>query len=371
MRGLQDLSGCGTRLMYPRDNLARAYDQWSPPAPLAIESHTPITRALVVEDDHDVRELIAAVLTSCGYDVAESPSAEEALILLRSSTFDVLLTDIKMPGMSGLDLLHRVHAASPELPVILITGEADGDLVRRALTAGASDVVTKPCTASELPVIVERNLARAAMARGHRETLSRQLQVSYETVLDALLSALDTRNTETEGHSERVTAYTMLLAHYMGVPKDQAYHIERGALLHDIGKIGVPDRILLKPGPLTDDEWDEMRKHPIVGYRMCVRIDFLADASEIVLHHHERWDGKGYPTGLRGEDIPLGARIFSVVDAFDAMTTDRPYRAAMPYEEAYKEIARGNGTQFDPDVVKAFLAVPNDQWTELREQLER
>jgi putative nucleotidyltransferase with HDIG domain len=192
------------------------------------------------------------------------------------------------------------------------------------------------------------------------------LQTSNESVLDALLSALNTRDTETQGHSERVTAYTMEMADLMGLSSEQIYHIERGALLHDIGKIGIPDRILLKPGRLTPAEWIEMRKHPVIGYQMCAKIEMLKQAAQIVLHHHEAWDGTGYPDGLTGEAIPLGARIFAIADTLDAITSDRPYRAAMPFRVAREEIIKYSGRQFDPEIVQVFLSVPESRWQHIR-----
>lgn len=326
-------------------------------------------RTLIVDDDPLIRELFSAVLLDEGYEVAAVACAGDALATLKRATFDVLLCDITMPGPSGLDLLREVHELYPDMPVIMITGHSDVELVRRALSDGASDFVTKPCSVGELPVIVERNLTRHALACRKSLVHRQQLSTSYEAVLDALLTALDTRNTETEGHSERVTAYTMLLSERMAIPGDQLYHIERGALLHDIGKIGVPDRILLKSGPLDDLEWAEMRRHSFVGYTMCSRVGFLNEAAEIVLHHHEQWGGGGYPNGLAGREIPLGARVFAVADALDAMTTDRPYRDAVAYEQARQEIASHSGDQFDPEVVEAFLAVHPDAWLNLRREL--
>jgi putative nucleotidyltransferase with HDIG domain len=334
------------------------------------DSNAPV-RTLVVDDDVEVKEVFTAILSAEGYEVSGASSAEEALELLALQSFDVMLADIRMPGMDGFELLQHVHHISPDLPVIFISGNATVETARRALKVGACDIVAKPCNLAELPIIVERNLARQALARRRMLRYRSEIQDSYETVLAALLSALDTRDTETEGHSERVTAYTMLLADLMGVPPDQCYHIERGALLHDIGKIGVPDRILLKPGPLTPEEFAEMQQHPVIGFRMCARIDFLRGAAQIVLHHHERWDGAGYPDGLAGEQIPLGARIFAVVDAFDAMTTDRPYRLAFPFEYAREEIRGNFGTQFDPQVVEVFLTVPETRWQQIREMSGR
>jgi putative nucleotidyltransferase with HDIG domain len=326
-------------------------------------------RTLLVDDDELIQDVFSTLLRDEGYDVYTVSSAQAALELLNSYSFDIMFVDIFLPDMSGFDLLHRARSISSEIPVILITAHADVEMARRALSEGASDFVTKPCNLSDLPIIVERNLARHALLRRHNDRHRFELQTSYESVLDALLSALNTRNTEMEGHSERVTAYTMLLADLMGVSEEDMYHIERGALLHDIGKIGVPDRILLKPGPLNLEEWEEMRKHPLIGYRMCANIDFLKGASQIILHHHERWDGSGYPERLAGEEIPLGARIFAVVDAYDSMTTDRPYRTAMPYLSARNEIIKYSGTQFDPEVVRVFLSVTPSRWREIKQTI--
>lgn len=341
-----------------------------------LESPTPRpepapVRALVVEDEPAVNALFVMTLSAEGYTVRSAASAEEALDWLRRENFDVMLSDVCMPGMSGLDLLERVHAQVPDLPIILLTAQSDSETVRKALLAGAADYVSKPCTTKELQIVVQRNLARHKMAQDHTQKHKSELQHSYETVLDALLTALDTRDTETQGHSERVTAYTMQMADVLGIGSEDLYHIERGALLHDIGKIGVPDRILWKPGPLTEDEWVEMKKHPVIGFRMCARIQFLRGASQIVLHHHERWDGAGYPDGLAGEEIPMGARIFAIADTLDAMTSDRPYRAALPYDVARTEILKHSGTQFDPQVVEAFLQIPPARWDQLRALFDR
>lgn len=331
----------------------------------------PLVRALVVDDDESVSQFFTDVLSAEGYAVRSVLSGQAALDLLACESFDILLIDLVMPGMNGLELLRRIHACAPELPIILITGLADVDTARRALKEGASDVVTKPCNVRELPIILERNLTRQALARTRSQGHRRELQHSYEAVLSALLSALDTRDPETEGHSERVTAYTMEIADRMGVSGQELLHIERGALLHDIGKIGVPDRILLKPGPLTDEEWAQMKQHPIIGFRMCARIEMLRGAAPIVLHHHERWDGWGYPDGLAGDAIPLGARIFAVADTLDAMTTDRPYRKALLYSCAREEIAHNSGKQFDPRVVEAFLSIPESRWQAIRQRARR
>lgn len=201
-------------------------------------------------------------------------------------------------------------------------------------------------------------------------TAYRRLQATYLATLQALAIAVENRDQETGGHSQRVTRYTLAIAIALGVPEHARRHIEFGALLHDIGKIAIPDAILLKPGKLTADEWRVMRQHPELGYHMLEEIEFLQPALPIVLQHHERFDGAGYPQGLKGEQIELGARIFAVADTFDAMTSDRPYRRATSFDAARDEIVRGSGTQFDPRVVEAFLAV-FEQLPRIRDEVGR
>lgn len=335
-------------------------------SPPASETFMPRVRILIVDDDELVRETFATILGDEGYEVFCAASTAEAEKCLSQAPFDIMLCDIFMPDENGLLLLPKTLAAYPDMPVILISGQGSVEMARSALQQGASDFITKPCNRGELPIIVERNLTRQAVQRKNAMRHKLALHISNESVLDALLSALNTRDTETEGHSERVTAYTMEMADKMGLSSDALYHIERGALLHDIGKIGIPDRILLKPGKLTPEEWVEMQKHPIIGYGMCSRIPMLKAASQIVLHHHEMWDGNGYPYGLTREEIPLGARIFAVADTLDAMTSDRPYRAALPFATAREEIEQHSGRQFDPEIVAVFLSIPETRWQAIR-----
>jgi putative nucleotidyltransferase with HDIG domain len=195
------------------------------------------------------------------------------------------------------------------------------------------------------------------------------LEQSYDYTLEALGGALDAKDAETEGHCQRVTAFTITIARSMGVDKGLLRHIARGAFLHDIGKMGVPDSILRKPGPLTAEERDIMRKHCEIGFAVLERIPFLKEAAEIVLSHQECFDGSGYPRGLRGEQIPIGARIFAVADTLDAMISDRPYRKALPISAARKEIERYSGRQFDPRVVEVFLSHPDRVWMNLHERI--
>lgn len=209
--------------------------------------------------------------------------------------------------------------------------------------------------------------------RGYMEIKrqAQELRESYETTLFALVAALDAREHEVQAHSQRVSMYTVTLAREIGIEGEELDDIRRGALLHDIGKIGISDSILLKPGKLTEEEWKEMKKHPYIGYKILEGIKFLEGAAEIVYAHHERFDGTGYPRGLKGEEIPIGARLFAVSDILDAMTSDRPYRKALPFDAARDEIVRCSGTQFDPEVVGVFLKIPKDRWLTIKEGIDR
>ncbi|MCS7066746.1 MAG: response regulator, partial [Fimbriimonadales bacterium] len=302
-----------------------------------------------------------------GYDVWATAHGADALAVLESQPVDIVLSDIFMPGMNGFDLLKQIRQRRPEVPVVLVTGFGNIEMARQALKEGATDFITKPYNVHEIPILIERNLTRHTLESSRTRDLQEEVQRSYRATLEALLAALDTRDTETEGHSERVAAYTMQIAHRLNLPEEELPHIERGALLHDIGKIGVPDHILYKPGPLTPDEWEIMKQHPVIGYRMCMKVEMLRPAAPIVLHHHERWDGKGYPHGLSGEEIPLGARIFAIADTLDAMTSDRPYRKALSFAQAREEIERCAGSQFDPELVRVFLELPEEELRTIRE----
>jgi hypothetical protein len=224
-------------------------------------------------------------------------------------------------------------------------------------TFGWIGVVAFIAPAAMMHLAIKQFMDRTAVHLDELRRFNSRLSDSYEATLQALTRALDTRDEETEEHSQRVRRYTELLARHHGLPEDEIKHIARGALLHDMGKIGVPDAILLKPGSLSDEERTLMQRHPSIGFAMIAHIPFLSRAAEVVLHHHEAFDGSGYPSGIAGERIPIGARIFAVVDAFDAMTSDRPYRRALSYSEALDEIARCSGTQFDPEVVATLLLI--------------
>src|SRR6267142_1108902 len=358
------------------------------------ESRMPnAVQILIVDDDPAIREVLLESLQESGYHCTSARDGVEALERFRSEPCHLLVSDIDMPQMDGVRLLREVKAIRPETEVIMLTGMLDLDVAIRAIRMGASDYLTKPFNLEQVRITVERAVEKQRLVkenREYRETLEarveertaalsrktrevedlfRRLNESYQSTLEALATALDARDAETLGHSVRVGAYTVAVAQRMGVRDPELTDIYRGALLHDVGKIGIPDAILLKPGKLTAEEWVEMRKHPEIGARMLQGIRFLEGAIPIVLCHQERWDGEGYPRRLAGKSIPLGARIFSVVDTLDAMTSNRPYRKALTYEAARAEIVKYSGMQFDPEVVAVFLSIPQSEWREIQRRV--
>jgi response regulator RpfG family c-di-GMP phosphodiesterase len=364
------------------------------PASRILEAATS-RRVLVVDDETAVREVLAEGLEAFGYDTVAACDAKRAFEVVRGGGIGLVLSDIDMPGHTGLELLEWIKADYPDVDVVIVTGVVDVDVAIRSIRVGASDYVTKPFNLEEVRIVVERTLEKRRLIlenrayqtrleamvaertaelekkKGEVERLYGDLKDSYEQTLVALVTALDFRDNETQGHSWRVVEYSMVVAEAMGVVEPELSNIRRGAILHDVGKIGIPDAILRKPGKLDEAEWLEMRRHPEMGFRVLQGIKFLEPALPIVLSHQERWDGSGYPRGLTGGEIPLGARIFAVVDTFDAMTSDRPYRKALSIQDARDEVARFSGTQFDPAVAQAFLGIHPDRWRRIRERVHR
>ena len=339
---------------------------------------------LVVDDDRSVREVLCAVLREEGYLVRQAPDAVAALESLRGEgELPLVLSDMKMPGHDGLWLLDQILQRHPSAAVVMLTGYGDTEGAVQCLKRGAADYLLKPPRVTELVRAIERAHSRRKLtiARGlYHEGLARKVREktaalsealegvaqAYSSTLSALVHALDAREHETSDHSQRVARYTAATAGRMGIDGPELDEISRGALLHDIGKIGVPDSILLKPGPLTAAEWVVMRRHPEIGFHILENIEFLRRPAQIVLSHQERWDGEGYPRRLAGEEIPLGARIFMIADTLDAMTSDRPYRKALSFEDARREIERCAGSQFDPRCAEAFLSMPAEMLVSLR-----
>jgi response regulator RpfG family c-di-GMP phosphodiesterase len=330
---------------------------------------------LIVDDDADVRETLAEIFGAHGYVCQVAADGQGGLHAFSTSRPVLTITDIMMPLLDGLQFLKAARDIDEDAAFIVLTGVGDINIAIQSLKQGAYDFIVKPVNPEELLIAAERALERRQLLTERREyqaTLERrvaeatrdldaafvQLQETYRATLEALGSALDTRDVGTQSHSRRVLGYSLAIARAHGMPDGRIAELEHGVLLHDIGKIGIPDSILLKPGPLTPEEWRTMRTHPEIGKRLIERIPFLRGAVPVVHCHHERWDGTGYPRGLRGDAIPLGARIFAVADALDAMTYDRPYSRAISFEAARREITRSAGTHFDPAVVDAFLTIP-------------
>ena len=356
------------------------------PAPLS-PARAP-ERVLVVDDDDLILKALARILESSGFEARCYVSPEEALAHMEADAPVVVISDYMMPSMDGITFLKHARVRYPSAVRILCTAAEDFRVALQAVNSGeVFRIVSKPWHQQELISTV----AQAAEAgRLHRENdrltaevqrqngqlreinlrLEEMVRARTQALLEGLIAALDYRDAETQWHSRRVSLYARRLAQQLGIPEPDLTVVEHGALLHDIGKIGVRDRVLLKPGPLTTDEWTEMKRHPELGWALLQRVDYLRPASSIVMQHQEKWDGSGYPTGLKGDAIVIGARIFHVVDTLDAMTSDRPYRKARPFADAREEIRRCAGTQFDPSVVDAFLAVPPEDWERIRLDVE-
>jgi putative two-component system response regulator len=346
---------------------------------------TPVSpRILIVDDEAEITEILADLLSE-DYDCSRAGSAEEALTRLREEEFQLVISDITMPGMSGLDMIPHVKELAPDTVVVMISGMQTVESAISALRVGAFDYLMKPFDLRQVEAVVKRALEHHDLVvakqryENHLEELVEQrtaeldralnsLEGSYRSTLKALTAALETRDSETHGHSERVVSYSLRLGREYGLNSAEMKSLEFGSLLHDIGKIGVPDSILRKPAKLTEEEWVRMREHPLHGQQILRGIEFLQGASRVVAQHHEKWDGTGYPLGLRNEEIDICARIFAVADAFDAITSDRVYRRGKPYEAAAQELDDWAGRQFDPKVVEAFHRVPKEDWEELHRQ---
>ncbi|MFN2407679.1 MAG: HD domain-containing phosphohydrolase [Pyrinomonadaceae bacterium] len=341
-------------------------------------------RILIVDDEVEITEILADLLSD-DYQCLKAASAEQALDLLGQNQFQLVISDITMPGMSGLDMIPHVKQLSPETVVVMISGMQTVESAIGALRLGAFDYLMKPFDLRQVEAVVKRALEHHDLVvakqryENHLEELVEQrtaeldralnsLEGAYRSTLKALTAALETRDSETHGHSERVVTYSLRLGREYGLNAEQMKALEFGSLLHDIGKIGVPDSILRKPAKLTEEEWVRMREHPVHGQQILRGIEFLQGAARVVAQHHEKWDGTGYPLGLRTEEIDINARIFAVADAFDAITSDRVYRRGKSYEAAAKELDDWAGRQFDPKVVEAFHRVPRADWEELHRQ---
>ena len=337
-------------------------------------------RILLVDDDSGLRALLRTTFQAVDVELEEADNAASAVGALERAIPDVIVLDVRMPGMDGIELCRSIKSdpRTQDIAVVLLTG-ANGETRAAGEAAGCDAFVQKPFSPLELLSVVERLAGglhpfpfRASKALGVEEQLQLYardlrhlleiergqrilLQEAYKETVAALASALETKDTGTRAHSQRVQRYAVALAQGLSADLAGDASAEYGFLLHDVGKIGIPDRVLQKPGPLSEEERRLMQTHTVLGEQMLQGVAFLQGPGlEVVRAHHERWDGEGYPDGLTGSEIPLGARIFAVADTLDAMTSDRPYRRAGSWGDASAEIRRQSNRQFDPSVVKAF-----------------
>jgi len=324
---------------------------------------------LVVDDDPVLLQLLANMLAPICAIVHTAPAVDSALQILRNNIIDVILADVGLPGERGTALLAYAAERQNDPAVIIMTGNPTLSDALEGVHLHASDFLLKPFSKAKLRDAVLRAFAELE----ERRSLERvgKLPQHERLQLETLIATLDACEHETCSHSLRVLEYCLHLAEMVGYPHSQLPELARAALLHDIGKIGIPQSILAKPGQLTSAEFDVMKSHVLKGVRILERVPTMRVCIPIALHHHERYDGTGYPNGARREDIPFGARIFAVVDTFDAMTSDRPYRRAVSFDEASTEISRCAGHQFDPAITDAFLKVPGKTWAELRARAHR
>ncbi len=320
------------------------------------------TNILIVDDNAANRDTLEALLTSLGHELRFAQSGEEALKKAIALPPDLILLDVNMPGMDGFEVCEKLRADSKlsGVAIVITTSLDDKASKLKGINAGADDFITKPIDGMEIRARVKMilRLNRYRKSLQQQDEIQRahnELQDAYEETLKGWVRALDARDTETELHSRRVTLLTKSVAGQAGIADQDLEDVRRGALLHDIGKIAVPDHILLKPGPLTDAEWVIMRTHPKAAYDILKPIKHLANSLDIPYCHHERWDGAGYPRGLKGDAIPLSARIFAIIDVWDALLSDRPYRKAWKREKVIEHIRENSGTHFDPVLADLFL----------------
>lgn len=325
------------------------------------------SKVLIVDDDASNRDTLASILEPEGYELTLVENGPQALEQARALRPDVILLDIMMPGMDGFEVCRTIRNEKylAEIPILFLTALDDQQSMLSGLASGADDFITKPFNRHELRTRLRTitSLDRYHKLMDERRQLKdahQDLLSAYDETIEGWSRAMDLRDKETEGHTQRVTELTLKLAKAFGLSDAERVHIRRGALLHDMGKLGIPDSILLKPARLDPEEWEFMRQHPQLAYDMLYPIVYLRPALDIPYCHHEKWDGTGYPRGLKGDAIPLAARIFAVVDVWDALTSDRPYRPAWDKQKTLAYIQAESGAHFDPKVVTLFIEIASD-----------
>jgi putative two-component system response regulator len=328
---------------------------------LEAEGENMTSTVLIVDDEPAGRQTIESILEEQGYHLEMAENGIQALEMARKILPDVILLDVMMPGMNGFEACKRIRGEPllAEIPIIMITALDDRQSFLSGLEAGADDYITKPYDRHELRarLLGITRLNRYRKMLGEHVNLEQtylQLLAAYDATIEGWVQEMDSRAGETKDHTERITELTVRLAKKMGIDHEVLLHIRRGALLHDIGKLRIADSIFLKPDKLTDEEWEIVKKHPQFAYEIMSPIEYLHPARDIPYCHHEKWDGTGYPRGLKGEEIPLAARIFAIVDVWDALQSDRPYRPAWDKQKAMAYIREQSGKYFDPKVVDAF-----------------
>lgn len=309
---------------------------------------------LLVDDDEALRQMLALGLTQLGYDVEQAANVTEARTLLQQHQYSLVLSDYEMPDGTGMDLLAHVSSGHPHVPVVLLTGHDDMPLARDAIACGAADFVTKPFELRQVARVIEQNWVRVERDEERTAALTNSILAG---TIRALVAAVDAKDPYTARHSERVSRISGLLGEALGYSPERLRILEFAALLHDVGKIGVPHEILAKPGRLLPEEWEIIKQHPVRSAEIVAEVEPLAEVATIVRHHHERVDGRGYPDGLSGASIPEFSRIIALADAYEAMTANRAYRKALSPEEAQEVIRQNLGTQFDIRFGTVFLGL--------------
>jgi putative two-component system response regulator len=352
---------------------------------LPVSAHLRSVRILIVEDEAIVRDILERKLASLGYVCESCDNSRDALNLLACKRFDLVLADVLISKADETPFLKDALRINPDTAVILVTSDVDIEVAVDALKDGAYDFITKPFSLEEVSISISRSLEKRRLLlenRNYQRTLEERvasrtgqlkealgvLEHTYHSTLVALSKALDSRDADSDGHSLRVTVYSTNLARQIGMSESEIKTIEQGVLLHDIGKIGIPDALLRKADTLESGEWELMKRHPEIGYHILSSIKFLKGAAQLVLHHHEQFDGNGYPQQLKGAEINPGARVFAIADALDNLTSNRHLHSALSIDAAIRKIDTMAGAQLDPAFVNEFLKIPASRWETIRQE---